>query len=402
MEFRLLGQLEVVSEAGNLDLGGHKQRAVLAILLVHANRIVPVDRLVDLLWEGSPPPRAVGTLRAYISNLRRILEPDRGPGEPPRVLGGAPSGYVLSVRPEQIDANRFSSLVEAGRAAAADGDAAEARRRLGEALALWRGPALADFADEPFAWPEAARLETCRLDVTEEHIEASLACGQHPAIVPDLESLVRAHPLRERLRGQLMLALYRCGRQADALRTYDEGRRVLIDELGIDPSPAVQELQRAILIQDPSLAPPPIAVSAPGPRPALVGRDAELDVLRTRLGQALAGRGAIALLAGEPGIGKTRLAEALADEARDAGAIVLWGAAHEGEGAPPFWPWVQLCAGWSKAVRRPSSPPPSAPTSRQSPSSCPRSANWQREWRRSSRPILSWLGSVSTTPSPVS
>ena len=253
MEFQILGQLQVVSAGRRLDLGGHKQRAVLAVLLLEANRPVPLDRIVDLLWDGRPPAQAAGTVRAYVSNLRRLLEPDRPPGAPARVLASDAGGYALRIAPDQLDASRFESLVRSGREAVAAGEMAGGRTAFGDALALWRGPALADFADEPFAWAEAARLEECRLATVEEHAEAALACGDHHAVVPDLEALVAAHPLRERLRGQLMVALYRSGRQADALRVYEAGRRVLADELGIDPSPALRDLERAVLDHDPAL-----------------------------------------------------------------------------------------------------------------------------------------------------
>jgi DNA-binding SARP family transcriptional activator len=340
MEFRILGQLEVVSAGRRLDLGGHKQRAVLALLLLEANHPVALHRIVDLLWDGRPPAQGAGTVRAYVSNLRRLLEPERHPGAPASVLASEAGGYVLWVAPEQLDAARFEALVRCGRELLAAGDSARSQAVLADALALWRGPALADFADEPFAWTEAARLEECRLAAVEEHAEAALACGNEHAVVADLEALLAAHPLRERLRGQLMVALYRCGRQADALRVCEAGRRMLAEELGIDPSPALRELERAILDHDPSLG--SVRPPAPAAASGLVGRDGQLEVLRMKLGEAVAGRGQVVLIGGEPGIGKTRLAQALAAGAEQAGATVVWGTAHDGDGAPAFWPWVQI------------------------------------------------------------
>ena len=339
MEFRILGQLEVVSAGRRLNLGGHRQRAVLALLLLEANRPVSLDRIVDLLWDGRPPAQGAGTVRAYVSNLRRLLEPGRPPGAPASVLGSEAGGYVLRVGPDQLDAARFESLVRSGREALADREPARAQTVLREALALWRGPALADFADEPFAWTEAARLEECRLAAVEEHAEAALACGDEPAVVADLEALVSAHPVAGAA-SELMVALYRCGRQADALRVYDAGRRVLAEELGIDPGPALRALERAILDHDPSLG--RVRPAAPAVAGGLVGRDGQLDVLRMRLGEAVAGRGQVVLIGGEPGIGKTRLAQALAASAAPAGATVVWGTAHDGDGAPALWPWVQV------------------------------------------------------------
>ncbi len=341
MDVRILGQLEVESAGRRLDLGGHKQRAVLAVLVLEANRPVPVDRLADLLWDGRPPAQGVGTVRAYVSNLRRLLEPDRAPGRPARVLTSEAGGYVLNLAPAQLDASRFERLVESGRAS---GDAAAAAELFGRALALWRGPALADFADEPFAWAERARLEECRLVATEQHIEASLACGRHQAVVPNLEGAGGSPPAAERLREQLMVALYRCGRQADALRAFEAGRRVLAEELGVDPGPALRALERAILDHDPSLDGVPLP-TAPAVPAGLVGRDGQLAVLRMNLAEALGAHGRVVLIGGEPGIGKTRLAQAVAELAETVGATIVWGPAHDGDGAPPFWPWVQ-------AVRR--------------------------------------------------
>jgi DNA-binding SARP family transcriptional activator len=252
VEFRLLGPLEVLRDGRPVSLGGQKPRAVLAILLLNANRVVSADRLIDALWGESPPSGAANTLQAHVSSLRKALA-DKDAGSADGRIRTQRPGYVIDVRPEELDLVRFEHLVERGHAALAAGDAQSAARLLHEALGLWRGRALADFAYEPFAEHESARLEELRLVALEERIEADLGAGRHRELVPELERLAAEHPLRERLRGQLILALYRAGRQADALRVYQETRRVLIDELGIEPSPALQQLERAILVQDAGL-----------------------------------------------------------------------------------------------------------------------------------------------------
>jgi DNA-binding SARP family transcriptional activator len=253
LEFRVLGQMEVVRDGRRLALGGHRQLAVLAVLVLDAGRMVPVDRLVDALWGEEPPSGARATIQAYVSKLRRALDPQRPPGAAASLIDTQGAGYVLRVDSDAVDARRFERLAREGREALGAGDAEAAGELLAQALALWRGPALADFTFEPFASTEIARLEELRLTATEDQVEAGLALGRHRALVGDLEQLVAAHPFRERLRAQLMLALYRSGRQAEALRAYQAGRQVLAEELGIDPSPALKELEGAILRQDPTL-----------------------------------------------------------------------------------------------------------------------------------------------------
>ena len=249
MQFRLLGSVEVEDAGRPLVLGSAKQRALLAILLLHANEVVPRDRLIDELWGEKPPASAPHSLEVYVSRLRKALQSDGGE----RMLVTRPGGYLLRLEPDQLDLGRFERLVEEGRRALADGNYERAAERLAEALALWRGPVLGDLAYEPFATPEVQRLEEQRLAALEEKIEAELALGRHGALIGELEAVSRKHPLRERLHGQLMLALYRCGRQADALETYMALRRHLRDELGLDPSPALQRLEQAVLRQDPAL-----------------------------------------------------------------------------------------------------------------------------------------------------
>jgi DNA-binding SARP family transcriptional activator len=272
MRFGLLGPLAVWLDGQPARVGGLKQRSVLAVLLLEANGVVSRDRLIDALWGDSPPPSASAALDAYVYRLRKLVGSDR--------LTRRGSGYVLRVGPGELDAGEFESLVAGGRAALAAGDAGGAARQLREALALWRGPALADLAGQPFADNEIARLEEVRLGALEDRIEADLILGRHDSVVSELRALVSSHPLRERLHGQLMTALYRGGRQAAALEAYQAARRTLADEFGIDPAPALQRLEIAILRQDPALEPPGRPARSPGtpagtrPRPGNGARHA--------------------------------------------------------------------------------------------------------------------------------
>jgi DNA-binding SARP family transcriptional activator len=245
MRFRILGPLEVEDDGGELPLGGPKPRALLAVLLLHPNEVVPADRLIDELWGGDSRQGGAGALRVNVARLRKAL--------PDGVLTTRSPGYSIRVAPDELDLHRFERLVDEGRGLLARGLAADASQRLREALSLWRGPALADFAYESFAQPAIARLDEIRLAATELRIEADLALGRHDELVGELEALVAEHPLRERFRACLMTALYRSGRQAEALDAYQHARRALVDELGIEPSPGLQELERAILRQDPAL-----------------------------------------------------------------------------------------------------------------------------------------------------
>jgi DNA-binding SARP family transcriptional activator/ABC-type transport system substrate-binding protein/streptogramin lyase len=246
MEFRLLGPVEARRDDRPIPLGGAKPRALLALLLLHANEVVSRDRLIDALWTERPPGTAEHSLDVQISRLRKAFAPDE-------LLVTRSGGYVLEVEPEGIDVRRFERLLEEGRRANAAGNPKDAVEVLDQALGLWHGNALADVAYEDFARAESDRLEELRLVATEERIDAELTLGQHYALVPELESLVAKHPLRERLRGQLMLALYRSGRQAEALGVYSDTRRRLVEELGIEPGVALKELEQAILGQNPSL-----------------------------------------------------------------------------------------------------------------------------------------------------
>jgi DNA-binding SARP family transcriptional activator len=231
MEFRILGPLEVLSDRHAVDLGGAKQRALLAALLLDANNVVSRDRLVGALWEDDPPETAPKALQVYVSGLRKVLGKER--------LQTKAHGYVVEVKPGELDLDRFRELRESG--------------RLADALALWRGPPLADFAGSRFARTEIARLEDLRLACLEARIDRDLSEGRDAELTGELEALVAEHPLRERLRGQLMVALYRSGRQAEALEAYQAARRALVDELGIEPGRELRDLHQRILNQDPEL-----------------------------------------------------------------------------------------------------------------------------------------------------
>jgi DNA-binding SARP family transcriptional activator/DNA-binding beta-propeller fold protein YncE len=248
MEFRILGPLEAEQDGRLVLLGGRKQRALLALLLLHANAPVPRDRLIDEIWGDEPPETARTALQVYVSQLRKALGGERIETRTP--------GYRVRTEPDALDLERFERLVAGGRDALARGDAERSADALREALALWRGTPLAELGEVPFAQRECLRLEELRLAALEERVEADLQLGRHARLVPELEGLVREQPLRERLRGQLMLALYRCGRQAHALEVYRSGRRLLDEELGLQPGDGLQRLERAILDHDPSLESP--------------------------------------------------------------------------------------------------------------------------------------------------
>jgi DNA-binding SARP family transcriptional activator len=343
VEFRLLGPLEAVVEGAPVKLGPPQQRALLALLLLNANEVVSRDRIVDELWGGRPPATATKLVQVYVSALRKVLGRD--------VLVTRSLGYFLRVEPEAIDLVRFRRHRDEGRAALIAGAPAAAAEHFRQALALWRGPALADFAFAPFAHAHIGRLDELRLEALSDRIAADLELGRGD-VVGELEALVAEHPLRERLRGQLMLAIYRSGRQAEALAAYQEARRALVDELGLEPGRELRELEQAILRQDPVLDPAPAAEPAPAApdRAEFVGRERELSDLMGALDDALAGRGRLVLVGGEPGIGKSRLAEELGHHARQRGARVCVGRCWEAGGAPAYWPWVQALRGYVREL----------------------------------------------------
>jgi DNA-binding SARP family transcriptional activator/ABC-type branched-subunit amino acid transport system substrate-binding protein/streptogramin lyase len=305
MEARILGPLEVYVEGQRIEIRGGKQRELLAVLLVNANEIVSPDTLIDDLWGASPPPTAAKTLQAHVSRLRAAL------GSSSEALETHGHGYRLRLEPGRLDAETFRNSLEEGRRALARGDAGIAADTLREALALWRGPALPEFRYAQFAQAEIARLEELRLSAQEERVDADLELGRQDELVVELEALVAEHPLRERLRGQLMLALYRSGRQAEALQAYQEGRRALAEELGLEPSESLQSLERRILEHDPGLAAP----ERPA-RPRLLPASAWRHPRRFALAGAL-------VLAAAVGLGAYQSTRGADDAVEVAGAVAL-------------------------------------------------------------------------------
>ena len=288
----MLGPVEAVGDDGSISLPAAKPRALLALLLLNRNRVVPLSRLVDELWGETPPETATKALQGYVSQLRKSLGADRVITKPP--------GYSLRVDEGELDLDRFERLVREGRELLAVGDPKPASKRFEQALQLWRGTPFAEFASEPFARDAGARLEDERLAALEERIEADLALGRHSRIVPELEELVAREPLRERPRAQLMLALYRSGRQADALELYRRTRETLRDELGIEPSLELQELERKMLQHDPSLerARPPVPHAEDGTLVSLKRRPQLLVLVAVALAAVAAGAAILALTIG--------------------------------------------------------------------------------------------------------
>jgi DNA-binding SARP family transcriptional activator len=336
IEFRILGPLEVSADGRVLPLGGPKQRALLGLLLVHANGTVSRDQLIEELWAEAAPATVESALHVYLSRLRRLLDSAGAGG----LLVRDAYGYRLRVEPDQLDANRFERLAREGSEALAAGKAELAAMRVRQALALWRGPPLADLQSERFAITAAARLDEQRVSALEQRLEADLALGRHRQLIGELETLVAEHPYRERLRAQLMLALYRSGRQAEALDAYQGALRTL-DELGIEPSAVLQQLQKAVLRQDETLQPPRepseptvlperrrSAVSSTSRTPTLdefvfdltqaagvgkldpvIGRADEIEQTIEILCRRVHGN---PVLLGEPGVGKTAIVEEVA------------------------------------------------------------------------------------------
>ena len=323
MRFGILGPLQVVGDDGReLAVAGRMPRALLAVLLLRANEVIPSDRLVDDLWTGAPPASGSKGLQVHVSRLRRALAADGSDaGEERLVTTGG--GYLLRVGPNELDSVRAEQLIAEGRSLVEAGRSDQAFAAFGAALELWRGPTLSDFQYDAFAQAEIARLEELRAAALEERIDVEVDLGREAQALAELESLVREYPYRERLHGQLMLTLYRAGRQADALAAYRTARSTLVDELGIEPSAELRHLHEAILAQDEALlasAPPrppsaaeavsaPRHVPLPSPATPLIGRERELAELVD-----LAGSHRLITLTGPGGTGKTRLSLALASE----------------------------------------------------------------------------------------
>ncbi|MFC5825501.1 BTAD domain-containing putative transcriptional regulator [Nonomuraea insulae] len=370
---RVLGSFAAEVNGEAVSLGGPRQRGVLALLVAARGQVVPVDRMIEDLWRGEPPARALMSLQAYVSNLRRLLEPGRPPRTPARLLVSAAPGYALRLPPESVDAWRFEDLLDQART---DTDPRAAQARLAEALGLWRGPAFAEVADEPWAAAETARLNELRLVATELHVAAGLRIGDPAAVVPEAERLTRDEPLREEGWRLHALALWSSGRQGDALATLRRARGILAEELGLDPGPDLTALEEAILTQRTdvmraTVPPPPLPPSpspspspsptAPLPRPApiiqapfvgreasfvgreatFVGREAQLSALVTAAAEAATDGARIALVTGEAGLGKSTLLEHLGRRLERDGWLVAVGRCPEVDSAPPAWAWTE-------------------------------------------------------------
>jgi len=305
MEVRVLGPLEVVVEGVLVALGSPKERALFALLAVQANKVVSVDRLADELWDGSPPDQAVAALRVYVSHLRKVL--------PDGVLVTRDPGYVLVVDPDRIDAARFESLLAQGRTELAGGNAAAAAATLTDALSRWRGSAFEGVQATVSVSAETSRLEEARVGALEDRIDADLQCGRHRELAGELSALIAEYPLRERLWSLLIVALYRCGRQADALRAYQQARTKLVEELGIEPGAELRRIEAMVLTQDSALDAPAAAAEVrhnlPASRTTFVGRDREIAAVTEALNQCR-----LVTLTGTGGVGKTRLAIEVARE----------------------------------------------------------------------------------------
>jgi DNA-binding SARP family transcriptional activator len=371
LDVQILGPLRVLRDGVEVDLGRPKQRLLLAVLVAASGDTVSVDRLVDELWGDDPPPRVASSVQAYVSKLRTALEPDRPARAAPRLLVTRAPGYALVVPPDALDANRFAREADEVRGLLQEGRFERAHALAGQALARWRGAVLADLADHGVAQREAPRWDSLRMAVTEDRLHAAIELGLHTTAMSDLETLVADQPFRERSLGLLLRALYLGGRPVEALERYRAYRTHLHEELGLDPGPGLRAVEAAILRQDPTLLPtaprtrpaedPTAPVtdrgaegeaapdrSAPSVAPDLggfVGRTEELHLGAKVVDDVRAGRPRWLTLAGEPGIGKTRLAEAIADRAAAAGVEVAWGRCHEDDDAPAYWPWSQLLRG---------------------------------------------------------
>ncbi|WP_250563733.1 BTAD domain-containing putative transcriptional regulator [Sphaerisporangium fuscum] len=369
--FRVLGAFELAGDSGPIEVGGRRPRSVLARLLVARRQVVPVDRIIDDLWKEQPPPSALASIQAYVSNLRRVLEPGRGPRTPAKLLVTVPPGYAL--RAEDVDAWRFEARARQGGELLDAGDPRAAAQVLEQALKLWQGTPYAEFSSAEWAVTEIARLEELHASVVEQRAACLIGLGAIAPVIGDLQVYVGAHPLREEGWRLLALALYRGGRQGDALLALRQARRTLAEELGVDPGPALQRMEADILAQSPDLAgppaPPPPVAGAAGTRVAadgdetgavgtraagdeawadgegLFGRDAELSALMDAAARARSGRLRPVLVTGEAGMGKSALTERLVTELLDDGWHVAVGRCPQTDGAPAGWAWAEILRG---------------------------------------------------------
>jgi len=384
MRFRVLGWIEARDAAGQpVDLGGSQPKLVTAMLLAAAGQVVSTDSLIDTLWTGSPPSSASGTIQSYVSRLRRAFEALRRPGDPSPMIVHEPPGYRLPVAADDVDFRRFERLADEGRTELAAGRPEQAAATLRSALEIWRGDPAPELAEHEFGRGITSRLRNRHRAALADRVAADLELGRHAALVGELAELVTTWPLEETFRAHLAVALYRSGRQSEALRAIDDARTTLREELGVEPGRPLRDLEVAILQHDPSLdrfadggtshpratepggagsapltEPEPVDRAGPAAEQApsagstgeasgdrssdvLVGRRTELGIVLDALAEARTSTRWI-VIEGEPGIGKTRLAEEVGRRAANAGGTVLWGRAFEGGAAPAFWPWLPI------------------------------------------------------------
>jgi DNA-binding SARP family transcriptional activator len=358
VQVTLLGPVAAAAEGTELPLGGLKQRAVFALLALNAGRVVALDRLVDELWEGEPPSRATLSLQSYVARLRRVLAGlTLSQGEAPRIVT-RPPGWVLTLDPHLVDVNRFDALVVAARRALQAGDPGTASQQLQEGLELWTGEPLAGLEAVRFAREEAARLNELRLAATELLMRAQLDRGETDLVTERASRFVATHPFRERGWTAYMLALYRSGRQSEALAAAAQLRRLLATELGVDPSPEVRGLEEQILRQDAALLtsgsevtarsfepPPATAAAEPDADARLFGRDSALSAVEDAVGRAAAGTGQLLVLHAPAGLGKSSILQRVEVRVRDGGGVVLRGDCVGAGAAPALWPWVTIARG---------------------------------------------------------
>lgn len=351
VEYLLSGAVEARGETGALLLGGPKQRCVLAVLLANHGTVVSIDRLIDAVWEDDPPPKALASLRAYVTNLRRILttSTEVSSSAAVRLESRAYSYQLTLLAGDSVDLHRFEALVRDGRAALIRGDAADAFSLLSNALALWRGDPFGEFAHRRFAHADAARYAALHHTAIEARFDAALQCGDGADLLPEIQAAVTADPTEERLWGHLMVALFRTGQTAEAVRAFDRARTTLDSELGTRPGDGLQTLYRKICDGSPDLlftpsADEPAVSNEPDTHEQIpfVGRNAELGFITAALASARANSGSLILLTGESGIGKTALSQAVSAHAGQAGITVAWAAHPPGIRLPLMWTWIQV------------------------------------------------------------
>jgi DNA-binding SARP family transcriptional activator len=348
--YTVLGRVGLTVDGAAVPVRGRRERSVLALLLAARRQVVSVDSFIEELWGAAATEGAQGSLQVAVSKLRGLIEPERAPHAKPGVLVSSGLGYALLASPGTVDSELFTSFVERAHTELSLDHFAETVSLCDEAAALWSGPPFGDAADTGFVRAESLRLEELRVGALEVRAEALLGLGRHAMVTGELEALVSAHPLRERLQELYALALYRSGRQGDALSALRQARATLADELGVDPSPELRRLEAAVLAQEPGLALPARGGAAPAriepvprpDRPALVGRAELVAVLEASLCRVVGGAGETVVVSGEAGIGKTRLVTELAESAEARGVRVLWGRCHEADVSPAYWPWVPV------------------------------------------------------------